>query len=193
MVDLKLSAAGGKPPLGGWLPPIRLTERQGAVLNAVADELIPGGAGFPPPSEVDVLSFITRYVTPAGQDAKWFPFLGEDDFKARLDRLGDGFLQATAAERVTVLTGLEQDQPEFFLHLHDVVYYAYYSRPAVVHTMNRTLRAGRDYRLSPQPYGYTDVMDDWDDELLARVRGSYRRTADVRRVEVPAHLREATS
>ncbi|WP_158628572.1 gluconate 2-dehydrogenase subunit 3 family protein [Saccharopolyspora rhizosphaerae] len=193
MVDLKLSAVGGKPPLGGWLPPIRLTERQGTVLNAVADEFIPGGDGFPPPSDVDVLSFITRYVTPAGQDAKWFPFLGENDFKARLEKLGDSFLQATSAERVAILSGLEWDEPEFFGHLRDVVYYAYYSRPAVVHTMNRSLRAGRDYRLSPQPYGYTDVMDDWDDELLARVRGSYRRTAEVRRIEVPAHLREATS
>ena len=179
MVDLKLSAVGGKPPLGGWLPPIRLTGRQGAVLNAVADEFIPGGDGFPQPSEVDVLSFITRYVTPAGQDAKWFPFLGENDFKARLEKLGDSFLQATSAERVAILSGLEWDEPEFFGHLRDVVYYAYYSRPAVVHTMNRLLRAGRDYRLSPQPYGYTDVMDDWDDELLARVRGSYRRTAEV--------------
>ncbi|GAB3699881.1 gluconate 2-dehydrogenase subunit 3 family protein [Saccharopolyspora tripterygii] len=193
MVDLKLSAVGGKPPLGGWLPPIRLTEQQGAVLNAVADEFIPGGDGFPQPSEVDVLSFITRYVTPAGQDAKWFPFLGENDFKARLEKLGDSFLQAPSAERVAILSGLEWDEPEFFGHLRDVVYYAYYSRPAVVHTMNRLLRAGRDYRLSPQPYGYIDVMDDWDDELLARVRGSYRRTAEVRRIEVPAHLREATS
>jgi hypothetical protein len=31
-------------------------------------------------------------------------------------------------------------------------------------------------------------MDDWDDELLARVRGTYTPTEDVHRVEVPAGL-----
>ncbi|GAB2961713.1 gluconate 2-dehydrogenase subunit 3 family protein [Amycolatopsis acidiphila] len=191
MVDLKVSFAGSKPPLGGWLPAVSLTDRQAAILNAAADELIPGGDGFPAPSEVDVLSFVTRYVTPSGQEPKWFPFLGEDDFKARLDKLGEGFVRASSTQRVAVLGGLERDEPEFFGHLRDVVYYAYYSRPEVVHAMNRVLRAARDYRTSPLPYGYSDVMADWDDELLGRVRGSYQRTADVRRVDVPAHLGKA--
>jgi hypothetical protein len=188
VVDLKISFAGSKPPLGGWLPSIRLTERQVAVLNAAADELIPGGDGFPAPSEVDVLSFIVRYVTPSGQDAKWYPFLGEDEFKARLDGLGEEFLAQAPPGRVNVLKGLEEHEAGFFTQLRDVVYHAYYSRPEVIRAMNTHLVAGRDYRTSPLPYGYSDVMDDWDDELLARVRGTYTRTEDVHRVEVPAGL-----
>ncbi|PWH07134.1 hypothetical protein DEO23_00240 [Brachybacterium endophyticum] len=187
MTDLSVTARDAKPPLGGWLPGVRLTETQAAVLNAAADELIPGGDGFPPPSEVDVISFIGRYVTPSGLEPRWFPFLGEDDFRARLDGLGQEFADATSAQRVTVLEGLERDEQEFFTRLRDVVYHAYYSRPEVIRAVNR-LPAGRDYRNSPQPYGYSDVMDDWDDELLSRVRGTYIRTEEVRRVAIPAGL-----
>ena len=188
MVDLKISFADAKPPLGGWLPAISLSDRQSAVLAAVADELIPGGEGFPAPSEVDVVSFVRKYVTPAGRDAKWFPFLAEEDFKARLDALGEDF--PSSGTRVAAIEALEAAEPEFFGRLRDVVYYAYYSRPEVVHAMNRLLPAGRDYRTSPQPYGYSDVMADWDDELLARVHGSYQKTDEVRRVDVPAHLKK---
>lgn len=188
MTDLRLTPRGTKPPLGGWLPGIRLTETQAAVLNAAADELIPGGDGFPAPSEVDVISFIARYVAPAGTPPRWFPFLGEDDLRARLDALDDGFVTVGSVERVRVLEDLERDETEFFTRLRDVVYHAYYSRPEVVRAMNRNLPAGRDYRPAPQPYGYSDVMDDWDDELLGRVRGTYTRTEDVRRVAIPADL-----
>lgn len=34
-------------------------------------------------------------------------------------------------------------------------------------------------------------MDDWDEQLLSRVRGTYTRTEDVRPVEVPADLLKA--
>ncbi|MBW0100898.1 gluconate 2-dehydrogenase subunit 3 family protein [Pseudonocardia sp. KRD291] len=188
MTDLRLTSGDTKPPLGGWLPGVRLTEAQAAVLNAVADELIPGGDGFPAPSEIDVISFIARYVAPAGTPARWFPFLGENDLRARLDALGDGFVNGGSLARVRVMEGLERDESEFFVRVRDLVYHAYYSRPEVVRAMNRNLPAGRDYRPTPQPYGYSDVMDDWDDELLSRVRGTYTRTEDVRRVMVPADL-----
>ncbi|TQM13324.1 gluconate 2-dehydrogenase subunit 3 family protein [Pseudonocardia kunmingensis] len=188
MTDLNLTSRDERPPLGGWLPGVRLTELQTAVLNAAADELVPGGDGFPAPSEVDVVSFIARYVAPAGVEPRWFPFFGEDDLRARLDVLDRTFADANSAERVTVLEGLEREDPEFFTRLRNVVYHAYYSRPEVIRAMNRLLPAAKDYRNSPQPYGYSDVMDDWDDELLGRVRGTYTRTEDVRRTEIPADL-----
>lgn len=173
-------AEPGKPHLGGWLPPIRFTEEQAAILNAAADELIPGGDGFPAPSEVDVIAFIARYIAPSGEEPGWFPFLGEEEFKYRIDGLGRGFARAGRAEKITVLKGLEQEDGEFFGRLRDLVYYAYYSRPEVIRAINQNLEAGRDYRNSPQPYGYLDVIDDWDEELLGRVRGTYKRTEDVK-------------
>jgi hypothetical protein len=185
-METMLGLPGAKPPLGGWLPAVRFTATQAAVLDAIADQLIPAGDGFPAPSEVDVRGFISRYVTPAGQEPKWYPFLGEGDFGARLDALGVAFLGSD--RQVDILRGLERDDAEFFTRLRDVVYYAYYSRPAVIRVINAQLPAGRDYRDSPLPFGYSDVMDDWDDELLARVRGTYTRTEDVERLPLPASL-----
>jgi hypothetical protein len=175
-------AEPGKPNLGGWLPPISFTEEQAAILNAAADELIPGGDGFPAPSEVDVIAFIARYIAPSGEEPRWFPFLGEEEFKYRIDALGGEFTRASRAGKISVLKGLEQKESEFFGRLRDLVYYAYYSRPEVIKAINRNLPAGRDYRNSPQPYGYLDVIDDWDEDLLSRVRGTYKRTQDVTRL-----------
>ncbi|MFG2056157.1 gluconate 2-dehydrogenase subunit 3 family protein [Micromonospora sp. NPDC048930] len=188
MVDLQVTSPDSKPPLGGWLPSIRLTEVQAAVLNAAADEMIPGGDGFPVPSQVGVVSFIAKYVTPAGVEPKWYPFLGEGDLKARLDALGAEFAGACGEQKVLALQALERDEADFFTRLRDVVYYAYYSRPEVIRAINLNLTAGRDYRYTPQPYGYSDNFDDWDDGLLSRVRGTYKRTEDVKRLPLPADL-----
>ena len=188
MIEVTLSTPSGKPPLGGWLPPVNLSETQATVLNAVADQLIPGGDGFPAPSQADVLSFITRYVAPSGQVAKWYPYVGEDDFRSHIDALGEQFSGSSSLEQVETLQGLERDDAEFFTKLRDLVYHAYYSRPEVVRAINENLAAGKDYRQTPQPFGYSDTIMDWDDDLLARVRGTYMRTQDVVRVTLPPTL-----
>ncbi len=177
-----------KPPIGGWLPGISITPTQTSVLNAMADRLIPGGGGFPAPSEVDVVSFFRRYIAPEGQEPKWFPFIGESEFHARLDALGEEFVRSSPAAQVETLQTLEKTEEFFFARIRDLTYYAYYSRPAVITAINANLEAGKDLRNSPQPFGYSDTMDDWDEQLLSRVRGTYTRTEDVRPVEVPADL-----
>lgn len=177
-----------KPPIGGWLPGISITPTQTSVLSAMADRLIPGGGGFPAPSEVDVVSFFRRYIAPEGQEPKWFPFIGELEFRSRLDALGEEFIRSSPAAQVETLQTLEITEEFFFARIRDLTYYAYYSRPAVITAINANLEAGKDLRNSPQPFGYSDTMDDWDEQLLDRVRGSYTRTEDVRPVEVPANL-----
>lgn len=174
-----------KPPLGGWLPSVAFSQGQTDVLNAVADELIPGGDGFPAPSEVDIVGFFARYVAPAGEESKWYPFLQEDAFKGRLDTLGRQFIDASPEGRVQALRTIETDDSEFFMRVRDVTYYGYYSRPEVIRAIRSNLPAGKDYRNSPQPFGYSDSIIDWDDELLSRVRGTYIRTEDVRPAVLP--------
>lgn len=166
------------------MPSIKLSAQQTGILNAIADELIPGGDGFPAPSAVNVSDFIAKYVTPSGQEAKWFPYFGEDSFKARLDAFGDSFLKADSGQKIEVLRAVERDEARFFACLRDIVYLAYYSRPDVIRAINVNLEAGRDYRNTPQPYGYSDTMLDWDKTLLSRVRGTYKRTEDVVRVNL---------
>lgn len=176
-----------KPPLGGWRPAPPLSAPRAATFDAVADTLIPPENGFPAPSAVGVRTFTERYVAPDGQPATWYPFLTADDLNRHLDAL-DGFPDAAPSERIRVLRAVESETPAFFAALRDLVYHGYYSRPEVVRAINERLPAGRDYRITPQPYGYAEVIEDWDDALLSRVLGTYTATQDVVRLELPADL-----
>ncbi len=187
-VDLQLSGGPDKPPLGGWTPQVEFDTATTMLLNALADTLIPPGGGYPPPSAVDVVGFFRRYVTPNGQEARWYPFVSVRHIASLSEWLGADFAESDQATRLAGVARLEHDHIEEFGRFRDLVYHAYYSRPAVVAAINAQSPAGRDYRVSPQPYGYADTIDDWDDELLARVRGTYQRTEDVVRVALPDTL-----
>ena len=174
------------PPLGGS-PGVRFSPGQHAVLDALADAIIPPGGGFPAPSEVDVAGFVARYTAPTGQLPPWYPYLAEDDLKARLDALS-----ARTEEAVAALTALEKDDPAFFTVLRDVVYFGYYSRPAVTRAINATVPAARDYRNTPQPYGYLGGLEEWDSELFSRVRGSFLATTEVKPLDRLPNFAEAS-
>jgi hypothetical protein len=188
MTGVFLGAPVSKPPLGGWLPAAPFSDARRAALDALADTLIPGGDGFPAPSQVDVAGFVARYVTPAGQEARWYPFLDGQGFAAQLDAVGPALVAADGGGRVRLVEALERDAPEFFTRIRDLVYQAYYSRPEVVRASNETLPAGRDYRITPQPFGYSSTILDWDDDLLSRVQGTYTLTKAVARVPLPDDL-----
>lgn len=177
----------GRPRLGGLEEPVEFSEQQTAILNAVADELIPPGEGFPAPSEVNVVDFIGRYTAPSGEKAIHYPFIEEDDFKAAIDNLGEEFLSADSAGRVETLKRLETEDETFFTQLRNVVYYGYYSRPAVTLAIQQNLPAARDYHGPPQPYGYLRTIERWnsDEETFStRGGGGYVATEDVKRVDL---------
>lgn len=172
-----------KPRLGGNAKLIRFNDKQVAILKAAADQIIPPGGGFPAPSAVGVVEdFMGRYITPRGEEPKYFPFAAEDDFKAAVDRLGDEFLSADPAKQVEILKRIEQESPTFFTQLRDLVYYGYYSRPQVIRAINENLEAGRDYHGPPQPYGYLHAVEKWDESTFPRGRGKHIRTEDVKPV-----------
>lgn len=182
-----------KPPIGGWLPGIAFTATQVDVLNAISDQIIPPSGGFPAPSDVDVVSFFAKYIAPEGVQPKWFPFIAERDFREKLDNLGANFVALTAREKTDALRHIERTDPLYFSRLRDMVYYAYYSRPRVVDAINANLKAGHDLRYAPQPYGYSDSIDDWEDALFESIPGTYIKTEEVRRVELPDSLARLSS
>lgn len=159
------------------------------MLSAVADCLIPPGDGFPAPSTVDVAGFVARFVAPVGQDATWYPFLTLGETVRWLEELGSDFLEADPDKQARLLQAREAEDSEFFGRVRDTVYVGYYSRPEVVLSINRTLPAGRDYRATPQPFGYSDTIVDWDEDLLARVRGTFIPTADIVPLSIPEEIR----
>ena len=93
----------GRPRLGGLERPVAFDDLQAAVLRAAADTIIPPADGWPAASEVDVVTFVGRYVTPSGYRNKHFPFATEDEFKAGLDALGRAFVDADEDGRACLL------------------------------------------------------------------------------------------
>ncbi len=175
----------GRPRLGGLEEPVEFSERQTAILNAAADEIVPPGEGFPAPSEVGVVDFIGRYTAPSGEKAIHYPLVEEDDFKAAIDGLlGEEFLSADSAGRVEILKRIESEDETFFAQLRGLVFYGYYSRPEVTLAIQKNVPAGRDYHGPPQPYGYIRTIERWDHSLYEHGRGSYIKTEDVERIDL---------
>jgi hypothetical protein len=178
----------GRPRLGGLLHPVQFSDDQVAVLNAVADTLIPAAPGWPLPSEVDVAGFAGRYVTPSGYRNKHYPFATEDEFKAGLDQLGKGFAEGTEQSRTEAIAALESAEDPLFEQLRALVYYGYYSRPEVTIAVRKNIPAGADFHGPPLPYGYLETTEPWDEETLSVAGESanaiYVETDDVRPVDV---------
>ncbi len=172
----------GRPRLGGFQVPLRFSPQQAAILNAAADEIIPPGGSFPAPSEVNVVGFIGRYVTPRDEDPIHYPFAGEDEFKAAVDGLGERFVSADSAQRVEILKRIEKENETFFSQLRNLVYFGYYSRPEATRAINKDLEAGRDYHGPPQPYGYVHLIEGWGETPFPQGRGGYVRTEEVQPV-----------
>jgi hypothetical protein len=162
---------------------VSFDEATAATLAAFADTLIPGGQGFPPPSAIRIVEdFMTRYVAPDGTTPLYAPAVTVSDVAALTAALGDGFAAAAAGERGDAVAALEQAEPELFARLQALVYAGYYSRPETRTAIANTVEAGRDWRGAPQPYGYLDVIEPWDESLIS-TRGSYIRTEDMRPID----------
>lgn len=154
-----------------------------ALLAAFADTLVPGGAGFPAAGPIRVVEdFMTRYVVPDGTTPLYAPGVTVGDVAALGAAIGEGFAAASQETRAAAVARLAQEQPELFARLQSLVYAGYYSRPEVRSAIANTLEAGRDYRRAPQPYGYLDVTEPWDESLIS-TRGSYLRTEQVRPID----------
>lgn len=158
---------------------VSLDAATAALLGAFADTLIPPGGGFPAPSEARIVEdFICRYVAAESAETVYPPAVTEGDLATLGAALGAGFAGAAAAQRTDTVAVLEAERPELFGRLRMLVYAGYYSRPPVRAAIASELEAGRDYRGAPLPYGYDDVIEDWDESLLSDV-GGYRATDEV--------------
>lgn len=168
--------------MGGFDPPITFDDRQRDILNMAADEIIPPGGGFPAPSSVGIVGFIARYIAPEGTPALHYPFAEERAFKASVDGLGKRLLKAEPSERAAILERASKQDETFFTQLLGLVYYGYYSRPAVTQAISDNLEAGRDYHGPPQPLGYHSVTEQWEPSEIQRDRGSYLATKQIKRL-----------
>ena len=190
--DPRLVWREDKATLGGFNPPVRFSDGQAEIINAIADTLIPAANTFPAPSEIEIVDFFGRYVTPEDRPLKYFPLAGERDFKARLDGLGQAFVDASSDERVETLRGLEQgdeDDQAFFAQLRALSYYGYYARPEVTLAIQRTSDAAGDYHGPPQPYGYLGKVEPWPEGAFDNPVGGYLATEAIERIDIPDDIK----
>lgn len=175
-----------RPRLGGLASPIAFDDLETAVIEALANTMIPAQGGFPAASDVEIVDFFGRYTTPTGFRAKHYPYLEEDLLKAWLTRLGDDFVKADSDTQTQAVLRLEKDDGEFFAQLRSLVYYGYYSANAVTAAIQQLIPAGRDYHGPPLPYGYLHCIEDWDEVTLSTSGqgAGYVATEDVVRVDL---------
>ena len=137
-------------------------------MNAVADSrlvaaldlILPGGAGFPPASAVNLADWV-------GGQPRFAPAIAW-----LLGRLADGFDKMPASAGYTALEALEAEDPERFGAVVIAAYSGYYTHPDVL----AVIEAERGYKARPpQPGGYD--LAAFDDAILAVPRArppSYR-------------------
>jgi hypothetical protein len=181
--DPRHAFRAARAEVGGYATPITFSDHERQMLNAICDEIIPPGDGYPAPGAVGVIDeFFVHYIAPKGSTVTRFPHATEDTFKSDLARLGHEFLAKNHAGRVAALERLETEQPEFFGQLRALTYGAYYSRPETIAALRRHHDAGRDYRGAPQPYGYEQSTMDWGDMIPPKKQASYTRTDAVKKL-----------
>ena len=129
-----------------------------AALDALLDNLLPGGEGFPPASTANIAATV----------------------RTRLEQLGgDAEARIAAALLVTdSLAGLERDRPALFDLFRRVAYLAYYEAPAVIAAIRAT---GIDYRGAPQPRGSDLAPFDPATDAPTHGRGRWKTPTETER------------
>ena len=186
--DRRDAFRAARAELGGYSTPIAFSERERQVLNAICDEIIPPGCGFPRPSAVGVVEdFFTRYHRPQGSDrhprfpngskthsSPVWPRWGRNSAPRTMPAASPpssgwrSSYRSSSASRVALTSGRLLFPPRGdrwrFADNHD---------------------AGRDYRGAPQPYGYEGSTMDWGDMIPPRKQAGWL-PGDGRREEARA-------
>lgn len=170
------------PDTNAESPSWTLTGPERTTLAAALDALLPPEGSFPAPSRTGLIDdFILVRVPPETNGFVPYPGLHAAHLKALLAEL------ASAPDMTAALRQLEAEQPANFTALWRLAVFGYYSRPETLAAIQRDLAP--NYHGAPLPLGYDHVIPPWDanDPLQnpRHARGSYVRTEDVRRVQLP--------
>jgi hypothetical protein len=159
--------------LGGEPAASPLSEEHVKKLHWLVDVLVPPENGFPAPSSTTLVEdFFPRYVSRDVDDLSTsrspvrFPGISRAGLARLLDAVSVDALSQSGQEAEALVRGVAEDFPEEFAGLLALTYYGYYSRPQVVEHLRRALPGGKYYQLSPQPYGYAEIMEDWPSDML---------------------------
>jgi hypothetical protein len=115
------------------------------LLAAVCDALLPGEGNYPSAALTETHGIAASRLR-ARYGGQVFEHLARD-----LERDGTPFIELDEDGRVSALTALEAEKPEFFAFLLAAAYLAYYATPPVIEAIRLD---GHIYNDAPLPLGY---------------------------------------
>ena len=143
-------------------PTSALNAGERALLQNAMDEIIPAGDGMPAASEVGSMAYLDGLTVTYPRVAnELHGSLSALDSLCRRSQ-HSSFSKLTHGKRVEVLTALEKQDPAAFRSLQQLVYEAYYTRPAVWKLIG--------YNFYPTDAMGPPVKKVWNDAVLAKVR-----------------------
>ncbi|MDX6748710.1 hypothetical protein SH611_02705 [Geminicoccaceae bacterium 1502E] len=144
-------------------------------LAAMVDTLLPGDGIFPPASAAGTVDKLAQRLGGPARAA----------LLAAIEQCGGPLGPLDPEARRAVVERLERGHRGLFETVLRVAFLGYYGSEPVAAAMRA---GGLDYRLTPQPEGYAMQPFDEERDRPRHPRGSYRRTEEVRRVELPEGL-----
>lgn len=141
----------------------------------LAETMLPGDDRFPSAGTVGAQARLVGRLAAAGGEAAL------DRVMSAIGAAGGPLAGIDQSARVTVLSAFEQAEPAMFAELRRLLYLAYYEAPLVV----RAIRAsGIRHNLTPLPEGYVMAPFDPATDAPRHVRGCWKRTDEVLRVDL---------
>ncbi|MFC2148872.1 gluconate 2-dehydrogenase subunit 3 family protein [Bacteroidota bacterium] len=140
-----------------------LDSSQQDTLGFAMDEIIPANEKMPSASEIGGVSYVIKILEELPDLSPLFISLIDKIEDQSLQQSNSGFSKLNNVKRITVLTTIEQTEPELFKILKDFTYESYYTNKAVHELIS----------YEPYPTGTSGPeMEPFDEKLLDRVKNS---------------------
>ena len=138
-----------------------LDNSQKETLKFAMDEIIPANKKMPSASEIGSVDYVLKILEKIPEISPLFLSLTDKIEIQSLQQSNTSFTKLEKEERITILTNMEQTDPELFKVLKDFTYESYYTSEKVYELI----------KYEPHPTGTVGPkMKPFDEKLLDRVK-----------------------
>lgn len=159
VITLPLACADGKKTEDGS----SLDNAQQETLKFAMDEIIPANDKMPSASKLGGVTYVLKILEELPNLSPLFIGLIDKIDRQSLQQSNFNFAQLNRPMRITVLTTIEQTEPDLFKVLKDFTYESYYTNEVVYELI----------KYEPHPTGTSGPkMEPFDEKLLDRVKNT---------------------
>jgi len=140
-----------------------LDKEQQETLKFAMNEIIPANEKMPAVSKIGGVNYILKILEELPDLSPLFISITAIIESQSLQRANSGFSKLNKEKRITILTAIEQTEPELFKVLKDFTYESYYTNELVYELI----------KYEPYPTGTSGPkMEPFDEKLLGRVKNT---------------------